>query len=98
MRVAVWFDYFPWSHPVSPAPVLKETILSPVYVLYLCIQISCLYVVGFCFQAVQFCSLELRLLERDWVQSEAAKEKKSGDYIRSENPKNLRVDLTRWKV
>lgn len=32
-EVAVWFDYFPWSHPVSPTRVLKETILSPVYVL-----------------------------------------------------------------
>lgn len=32
-EVAVWFDYFPWSHPVSPTPVLKETILSPVYAL-----------------------------------------------------------------
>ena len=32
-EVAVWFDYFPWSRPVSPTSVLRETILSPVYVL-----------------------------------------------------------------
>ena len=23
-EVAVWFDHFPWSHPVSPTSVLKD--------------------------------------------------------------------------